>query len=222
MNRVPPLPVHNRFSILEVESEFPPIQPLQTEKTEIVAPKPDHIPKQPKSPWVYLKKWKRKLPKKYVVAATPSPKSLVIKVEIQTTDMAEVKAGPALVDCGATGKFMNRAYVEHHCLSTQKLQRPIPVFNVDGCPNEAGSIREVVDVILWVDGHTERTTFAVTNLCKQDIILGFTWLEEHNPEIDWQTRQVKMSQCPTKCHAVRPEVREEQKEARKAEHHIRM
>src|SRR3979490_2587131 len=189
MNRVPPLPVHNRFSILEVESELPPIQPLQTEKTEIVAPKPDHIPKQPKSPWVYLKKWERKLPKKYVVVATPSPKYLVIKVEIQMTDMAEVKAGPALVDCGATGKFMNRAYVEHHRLTTQKPQRPIPVFNVDGSPNEAGSIREVVDVILRVDGHTECTAFAVTNLGKQDIILGFTWLEEHNPKINWQTHQ---------------------------------
>ena len=40
----------------------------------------------------------------------------------------------------------------------------------------------------------ECTTFVVTNLGKQDIILGFTWLEEHNPKIDWQTREVKMSQ----------------------------
>ena len=45
-----------------------------------------------------------------------------------------------------------------------------------------------MDVILQVDGHMERTTFVVTNLGKQDIILGFTWLQEHNPEIDWQTR----------------------------------
>jgi hypothetical protein len=217
VNRAPPLPVHNRFSVLEVENELPPIQPLQTEKTEIVAPKPDPLPKQPKSPRVYLRKWERRLPKKYVVAATPSPKSLVIKVEIQTTDMAEVKAGPALVDCGATGQFMNRAYVERHRLTTRKLQRPIPVFNVDGSPNEAGSIREIVDVILRVNGHTERTTFVVTNLGKQDIILGFTWLEEHNPEIDWQTRQVKMSRCPTKCHACQAKVREEQKETCKTE-----
>ena len=139
MNRAPPLPVHNWFSVLEVENELPPIQPLQTEKTEIVAPKPDPLPKQPKLPRVYLRKWERKLPKKYVVAATPSPKSLVIKVEIQTTDMAEVKAGPALVDCGATRQFMNRAYVEHHRLTTRKLQRPIPVFNVDGSPNKGTS-----------------------------------------------------------------------------------
>ena len=61
------------------------------------------------------------LNKKYIVEATPSPKSLVIKLEIQTTNMAEVKSGPALVDCGATGQFMNQDYVECHCLTTQKL-----------------------------------------------------------------------------------------------------
>ena len=33
---------------------------------------------------------------------------------------------------------------------------------------------EIVDVILRYKGHTERTSFAVTSLWKQDIILGFT------------------------------------------------
>ena len=88
---------------------------------------------------------------------------------------------------------MDRSYMERHRLATRKLQRPIPVYNVDGSPNEGGAIREIVDVILRVNGHMERTTFAVTSLGKQDLILGFTWLEEHNPEIDWQTRKISMS-----------------------------
>ena len=49
-----------------------------------------------------------------VIATTPGPKSLTIKVEIQTTDTAEIKSGPALVDCGATGQFMDQDYVEHN------------------------------------------------------------------------------------------------------------
>ena len=61
------------------------------------------------------------------------------------------------------------------------------MFNVDGTPNEAGSITEIVDLILRFEDHMERTSFAVTGLGKQDLILGFTWLEEHNPEIDWQS-----------------------------------
>ena len=56
-----------------------------------------------------------------------------------------------------------------------------------GTPNRAGYVQEVVDVILQVDGHSERTTFAAANLGKQNLILGFPWLEKHNPQIDWQT-----------------------------------
>ncbi|KNZ78247.1 hypothetical protein J132_01226, partial [Termitomyces sp. J132] len=32
--------------------------------------------------------------------------------------------------------------------------------------------------------------FAVTSLGKQDMILGFTWLHEHNPEINWTKAKV--------------------------------
>ena len=51
----------------------------------------------------------------------------------------------------------------------------------------------------------------VNNLGKLDIILGFTWLVEHNPEINWQTHKVPLSHCPDKCHMCRTEVQEEQK-----------
>jgi Retroviral aspartyl protease len=155
---------------------------------------------------LHLRPWERRHPKRYVVAATPSPTSLVIKVEVQTTDTVEVKSGPALVDYGATGQITDHVYVEQNRLTTQKLRRPIPVFNVERSPNEAGSIMEIVNAVLHYDGHNERTSFAVTSLGKQDIILGFTWLQEHNPEINWQTRKVLMSRCPDKCHTCRSEV----------------
>ena len=101
---------------------------------------------------------------------------------------------------------MDRDYVEPNRLNTQKLQCAIPVFNADGTHNEAGSITEIVDTILQYNGYMEHTSFTVTNLRKQDIILGFTWLQEHNPEIDWQTRKVVMSWCPDKCHTCRTDV----------------
>src|SRR6266487_5352270 len=82
---------------------------------------------------------------------------------------------------------------------TQTLQRPVPVKNVDGSPNEAGSIKEVVDLVLRFKDHSERALFGVTNLGKQNLILGFPWLHEHNPEVDWKTGEVKMSCCPQHC-----------------------
>ena len=115
---VPLLPVHNQFACLEVENENPLPPPLHAEspvkitlgsKTTLTP----HL--------LCLCLWEKWLPKQYVVAATPGFKSLVIKVDIQTTDTADVKSGPVLVDCGATGQFMDCDYVEKNRLTTWKL-----------------------------------------------------------------------------------------------------
>ena len=150
MNSAPPLPVHDQFSCLEIEGEIPHIPTPQAEKLVTVAP----VPSLPHS-LHHIRKWERKLPWKYVVAAVPSPKSLVVKVEIHTTDMAKVRSGPALIDSGATGLFMDRRYVEHYKLTTQKLHHLITVYNVDGSPNESGSITKVVNAILCLNRHAE-------------------------------------------------------------------
>jgi len=73
------------------------------------------------------------------------------------------------------------------------------VFNVDGSPNEAGQISKVVDVVLCYKTYSERTLLAISNLGKQSMILSYTWLKNHNPEINWQTGKVQMNQCPSQC-----------------------
>jgi len=122
-------------------------------------------------------KWERRLPSKLVIAlAEDSLTSLKLKVELETTDTGEVKSVNSFVDSGATGEFIDRHYAKSNQLHTQKLSEPIPVYNVDGTPNEAGSITEVVDLILRYWNHSERTLFAVTGLGKQELILGHSWL----------------------------------------------
>jgi len=70
---------------------------------------------------------------------------------------------------------------------------------VDRTLNEAGSIREVVDMIMTYDRHSERILLTVTRLGKQSMILGFTWLDKHNLEIDFHTQSVKMTRCLPHC-----------------------
>jgi len=59
------------------------------------------------------------------------------------------------------------------------------VYNVDSSPNEAGQISEVVDVVLHYKTHSERTLLAVSSFERQNIILGYTWLKDHNLEVNW-------------------------------------
>ena len=76
--------------------------------------------------------------------------------------------------------------------------------------NEAGSIHEVVDVLITYHNHSERILLAVTHLGKQSMILGFTWLDKHNPEIDFRAQTVKMTWClPCCCSGCQAERKEE-------------
>ena len=115
------------------------------------------------------------------------------RVEIESTITQRKQGVHVLVDCGATGLFIDCEYVKSNRLPAKKLSCPIAVFNVDGTPNEAGCISEVVELIIRYEKHSERALFAVTSLGRQNLILGITWLREHNPEIDWRTGKVEMT-----------------------------
>src|SRR3981189_3145316 len=206
---MPPLSSHNRYACLVVDQCEDATSVFDCAK---VVPQP--APPTPKIARIPLANWERRLPKRFVIATTPSDNSLNINVEIETTDTAMKRNTNALVDCCATGLFIDTEYVRGNNLSAHRLTTPIPVYNVAGTANEAGAITEIADVILRYKGHSERTQFAVTLLGKQSMILGFTWLREHNPEIDWQTKEVRMSRCPPQCSTCHAEV----KVKRQAEH----
>jgi hypothetical protein len=131
--------------------------------------------------------------------------SLAVDVEIESTDTAVKRCTQALIDCGATGCFIDIDWAKLNNIPTCPLTNPIPVYNVDGTANEAGAITDIADVILRYEQHSERTQLAVTCLGKQSLILGYNWLCNHNPELNWQTKDVKMSRCPLQCSTCRVE-----------------
>jgi hypothetical protein len=183
----------NRFACLDVNND---VRDTIDESTTENAPEPirtedAYTP----PPSIRIPKWERKLPKRMVIDANTSSQQLQLEVELQTTDTERTFRLHCLLDCGASGLFLDKDYVARHQIPTRKLSRPIPVLNVDGTPNGAGAITDVVNVILRYNDHSERTTFAVTSLGKQDMILGHPWLPQHNPEVDWKTGEVKMTRC---------------------------
>jgi hypothetical protein len=150
-------------------------------------------------------KWERQLPGQYVILSTPSLNSLKLDVSMQTLDTGEVVASLALLDCRATGLFINSNFVRMKNLKMKRLHQPVNVYNVDGTPNEAGKVSKVWETVLRYCDHSEHVIFAVTCLGKQNIILGLDWLREHNPEVDWQMNKVKMSRCLNHCRTCQNE-----------------
>ena len=101
-------------------------------------------------------------------------------------------------------------------MNTWTLSCNIPVFNVDGSSNEAEQISEVVDVVLWYKTYSERMLLAVSGLGKQNLILGYDWLKDHNPKIDWEKGEVEMTRCPLQCEGGRA-LRKEQTRQKRTE-----
>jgi len=104
-----------------------------------------------------------------------------------------------LLDSGATGMFMDREIAKKHGFKMTKLERPLKVKNVDGTENSRGNIMYKVEVNIFYKNHMERIRMDVCNLGKTEVILGMPWLQAHNPEINWETGEVKMTRCPPLC-----------------------
>ena len=215
MNSTPPSSSRNRFACLSVEEiHEPSVTAYDYEKA---------VPDTPPSPLrrPRIPRWERRLPRRFVVASTPNANSLDVSIEVETTDTNVKRATKALVDCGATGLFMDTQWAQDNNITTRSLTHPIPVYNVDGSSNETGPITEVADVVLRYADHAERALFAVTKLGRQNAILGFSWLRQHNPEINWQTGEVRMSRCTRQCATCRLDAQNDRKAKRAAAAQIR-
>jgi len=105
-----------------------------------------------------------------------------------------------LLDSVATGLFIDCAWLCQKKITTHKLEHPIKVYNIDGSMNRGGSITENITLILLYQRHKECTMFKVCDLGKYNLILGYTWLHKHNPEINWETGNVEMTRCPRECN----------------------
>jgi len=105
-------------------------------------------------------------------------------------DTSKLHSVEALLDCEATRSLIDRDFVCSKGMNTWTLSHNIPVFNVNGSPNKAGQISEVVDVVLQYKTHSERMLLAVSGLGKQSLILGYNWIKDHNPKIDWEKGEV--------------------------------
>jgi len=190
---VPQSPV-NKFTILTIEDP-------NTIDSELV----DALPLLSLHPAPLRKpKWERRLPKLLSISALDAQGTfLLLPVEIGTTNTSELHFVKTLLDSGATGSFIDRDFICSKGVNTRTLSRNIPVFNVDSSPNEAGQISEVIDVLLRYKTYSERMFLAVSGLEKQSLILGYNWLKDHNPKIDWEKDEVEMTHCPLRCEGGR-------------------
>jgi len=140
-----------------------------------------------------------------------------MKVGLEKLESHEEVVVKALLDSGATGLFMDMTFAREKGFKMERIKNPLLVKNVDGTVNTGGAIMHQVECNMFFKGHVERVRMNVYNLGKTEVILGMPWLAVHNPEIDWEKGEVKMTRCPSICGKRKQEERKEVKKIEKDE-----
>jgi len=154
VSRAPPLLSNNRFSVLEI-TEPKVVEDAQELDTPTLPPTEPRKLRWPK--------WEKQIKRKLVIRSLElAAKCIMLPIHLKTTNTMEETSTEAMVDTGATGDFIDQDFVTRAKLPTCKLSQPIPVYNVDRMLNEDGSIREVVNMIMTYDQHSEHILLAVT------------------------------------------------------------
>src|SRR6202522_1475838 len=151
------------------------------------------------------------------------PMHISIPIALKTIRGNETVETKVLLDTGAEGLFMDKNYAEEHDVVLQKLPNPITPSNVDGTLNHAGEITHFTWIQAKIDKRKLLEKLWITDLGSSDVIFGFPWFKENNPQIVWKTGRVQLPKADlkttflylTKDGQRRKEIKEEEDELRK-------
>ncbi|KAL0203651.1 hypothetical protein M9458_001669, partial [Cirrhinus mrigala] len=99
-------------------------------------------------------------------------------ISIQTT---------ALIDSGAAGNFIDKDFVEANQLPVVSCAFPVAVAALDGRPLGTGRVDHTTkDLTLRLEpDHQESIRFFIITSPQSPLILGYPWLNRHEPTISW-------------------------------------
>ena len=126
----------------------------------------------------------------HVFTALPNERTLRIPVRISVNN--QIIETTAIIDSGATGSFIDPELVKLAKFPTEKLNRPVKAYNVDGTTHSKGNIIWETSVDLLFPKHRENVKLMILNLGRRQIILGMPWLKKWNPVIDWINKRISI------------------------------
>ena len=98
----------------------------------------------------------------HVFTALPNERTLRIPVKISVNN--QIIETTAIIDCGATGSFIDPELIALAKFPLRKLDRQVKAYNVDGTTNSKGNIVWESDVDLLFPKHRETIKLMILNL----------------------------------------------------------
>lgn len=104
----------------------------------------------------------------------------------------------ALVDSGASDNFIDSCIIPSDTNLLQPLPQPVTLQLFDGSVASSGRITHFLTLpITFPSGEVQHLDFFVTPLhYSAPLVLGFSWLQECNPRIDWKNLHLRIPPDP--------------------------
>ncbi|KAH7562953.1 reverse transcriptase [Bipolaris maydis] len=131
-------------------------------------------------------------------------------LRLQATVLIDGHEVTALIDSGAARTVISPRVVEKNNIPYRTKKVPMRVVLADDSPTTYGNgwIRlETEAVSLRLAGQESRTKISIMDLGETEMIIGYDWLLEHNPAIDWQKKSIHSREPVHKVAGVRRETR---------------
>uniref|UniRef100_A0A3B3IH81 Gypsy retrotransposon integrase-like protein 1 n=1 Tax=Oryzias latipes TaxID=8090 RepID=A0A3B3IH81_ORYLA len=128
-------------------------------------------------------------------------KTKFLFVPVKVAHQNQVHDLNALIDSGAEHSLIDLDLVKHLSLPVEPLDSPINVAGLGGKQLTRITSRTKPVLILTSGNHREYHQFFVTRCSQTPIIMGFSWLQIHNPQIDWTAPRIAnwSTYCMANC-----------------------
>ncbi|KAL0159211.1 hypothetical protein M9458_042936, partial [Cirrhinus mrigala] len=120
-----------------------------------------------------------------VSVSRPSLNCCKVPVRLSSVDITVETT--ALIDSGAAGNFIDKDFVKTNQLPVVSCSSPVAVAALDGRPLGTGRVEHIThELTLCLEPrHQESIRFFVITSPQSPLILGYPWLNLHEPTISW-------------------------------------
>jgi hypothetical protein len=112
----------------------------------------------------------------------------------------------ALVDSGATDNFMHLNFAKRMGLGMKVLPNPKKIFNINNTTNKSGMITHYLDLNVITKGIHKEMRFLITDIGREDILLGYPWLATFKPKFDWRSTTMAPQFMPVIISSINPRI----------------
>ena len=130
-----------------------------------------------------------------VIVGGQQYKQIRIPSYILRTSHAQDIYTRTFINCRANINCIDYSFACRNKIPLKKLEKSLLVNNVDGLPNEVGTIKQSVTLFIQMGGIVHKEEFFAIKCGKDNIILGLPWLTRVNPMINWVNRHVNIHEA---------------------------